>query len=131
MMRHITLDTQHHGEMFFWHVEQKHVADRQRTVIWLNGGPGCSSMDGLFLEIGPFRLTDDHTLVENPGSWHEFANLLFVDNPLGTGFSFVDSDSYVTELDQMTNQFMQFLDNFFELFPEYAEDDVRAVLLLN
>lgn len=81
-------------------------------------------MDGLLLEIGPFRLQDPHTLVPNNGSWHEYANLLFVDNPLGTGFSFVDSDSYVTELDQMTRQLMNFMDKFIDLFPEYAQDDV-------
>ncbi|CCG82488.1 Putative uncharacterized protein [Taphrina deformans PYCC 5710] len=120
---HIVLDADHHGEMFFWHIRQKHLADRQRTIIWLNGGPGCSSMDGLFLEIGPFRFQDANTLVENEGSWHEFANVLFVDQPLGTGFSFIDSDHYITELDQMAEQMMHFLDRFLELFPEYANDD--------
>lgn len=76
------------------------------------------------MEIGPFRMKDDTTLVENEGSWHEFANLLFVDNPLGTGFSFVDTDQYVRELDQMTDQFVHFMDKFVDLFPEYANDDV-------
>lgn len=120
------MDAENHGEMFFWHVRQKHLADRQRTIIWLNGGPGCSSMDGLFLEIGPFRFQDDKTLVENDGSWHEFANILFLDQPLGTGFSFVDGDHYIHELDQMAEHVMQFLDRFLELFPEYARDDVRT-----
>lgn len=110
--------------MFFWHVQQKHLADRQRTVIWLNGGPGCSSMDGLFLEVGPFRLSKENTLTENDGSWHEFANVLFVDQPLGTGFSFVDTDHYISELDQMAEQFLHFMDEFLKLFPEYADDDV-------
>ena len=121
---HVPINTEHHGEMFFWHVQRKHVSERQKTVIWLNGGPGCSSMDGLLLEIGPFRMQDAETLVENKGSWHEYANLLFVDNPLGTGFSLVDSDSFVSELDQMTQQFMDFMDAFLNLFPEYAQDDL-------
>lgn len=53
------------------------------------------------MEVGPYRLKDDHTLRENEGSWHEFANVLFVDQPVGTGFSYVNSDSYLTELTQV------------------------------
>lgn len=77
------------------------------------------------MEIGPYRLKDDKTLTLNDGSWHEFANLLFVDNPVGTGFSYVDTDSYVTELDQMADQFVTFLEKWFAIFPEYEQDDVR------
>lgn len=58
-------------------------------------------MDGALMEVGPYRLKDDHTLIDNDGSWHEFANLLFVDQPVGTGFSYVNSDSYLTELNQV------------------------------
>lgn len=80
------------------------------------------------MEIGPYRLKDENTLVLNDGSWHEFANLLFVDNPVGTGFSYVDTDSYVHELDEMADQFVVFLEKFFALFPEYEHDDVRIAL---
>jgi carboxypeptidase D len=66
------------------------------------------------------------------GTWNEFANLLFVDNPVGTGFSYVATDSYVTELQQMADQFMTFLTKWFTLFPEYMHDDVgfRRVMWL-
>lgn len=77
------------------------------------------------MEIGPYRLKDDKTLTMNDGSWHEFANLLFVDNPVGTGFSYVDTDSYVAELDEMADQFVTFLEKWFAIFPEYEQDDVR------
>lgn len=77
------------------------------------------------MEIGPYRLKDDKTLTMNDGSWHEFANLLFVDNPVGTGFSYVDTDSYVAELDEMADQFVTFLEKWFATFPEYEQDDVR------
>lgn len=93
-------------------------------MIWLNGGPGCSSEDGALMEIGPYRLKDDHTLEYNDGSWNEFANVMFVDNPVGTGFSYVDTDSYIKELDVMADQFLVFLEKWFTLFPEYAADDV-------
>ncbi|KAI1390044.1 alpha/beta-hydrolase [Hypoxylon trugodes] len=121
---HIEITPEHNGNLFFWHFQNKHIANRQRTVIWLNGGPGCSSEDGALMEIGPYRLKDQNNLEYNNGSWHEFANLLFVDNPVGTGFSYVDTNSYVHELDEMANQFVTFLDKWFKLFPDYEHDDI-------
>jgi carboxypeptidase D len=119
------VDEEHHGNLFFWHFQNRHIGDRQRTVIWLNGGPGCSSMDGALMEIGPYRVRDGGQLEYNDGSWDEFANLLFVDNPVGTGFSYVDTDSYVHELQEMADEFVTFLERWFDVFPEYEHDDVR------
>ena len=76
------------------------------------------------MEVGPYRLASDDSLVYNEGSWDEFANLLFVDQPVGTGFSYVNTDSYIHELDDMAAQFVVFLESFFEVFPEYERDDV-------
>ncbi|KAK7741893.1 Cell death protease [Diatrype stigma] len=121
---HIEITPEHNGNLFFWHFENQHIANRQRTVIWLNGGPGCSSEDGVMMEIGPYRLKDENTLEYNPGSWHEFANLLFVDNPVGTGYSYADTNSYVHELDEMADQFIVFLEKWFALFPQYEHDDI-------
>ncbi|UPL00807.1 hypothetical protein LCI18_011741 [Fusarium solani-melongenae] len=121
---HIEVTPESHGNLFFWHFENQHIADKQRTVIWINGGPGCSSEDGAMMEIGPYRLKDKENLYYNNGSWGEFANLLFVDNPVGTGFSLVDTNAYVKELDEMADQFIQFLEKWFALFPQYDRDDI-------
>ncbi|KAI0005234.1 Alpha/Beta hydrolase protein [Xylariaceae sp. FL0662B] len=121
---HVEITPEHHGNLFFWHFQNQHIANRHRTVIWLNGGPGCSSEDGAMMEIGPYRLKDENTLEYNNGSWHEFANLLFVDNPVGTGYSYVDTNNYVHELDDMANQFVTFLEKWYNLFPEYEHDDI-------
>ncbi|KZM25465.1 serine-type carboxypeptidase [Ascochyta rabiei] len=120
---HIEVDAAHNGNLFFWHYQNRHIANRQRTVLWLNGGPGCSSMDGAMMEIGPYRVTEDGNLKYNNGSWDEFANLLFVDQPVGTGFSYVNTDSYLTELEQMAEHMVIFLEKWFALFPEYEHDD--------
>ncbi|CAG8000771.1 unnamed protein product [Penicillium olsonii] len=121
---HVEVKPEINGNLFFWHFQNRHIANRQRTVIWLNGGPGCSSMDGALMEVGPYRLKDDHTLEYNPGRWDEFANLLFVDNPVGTGFSYASSNGYIHELDEMADQFIVFMDKFFEMFPEFESDDL-------
>ena len=81
------------------------------------------------MEIGPYRVTKDQKLEYNSGAWNEFANVLFVDNPVGTGFSYVDTNSYVHELSDMAAQMLAFLEKFFALFPEYTHDDVGLGLM--
>uniref|UniRef100_A0A7N1A1Z1 Carboxypeptidase n=1 Tax=Kalanchoe fedtschenkoi TaxID=63787 RepID=A0A7N1A1Z1_KALFE len=63
-------------------------------LIWLQGGPGCSSMVGNFFELGPWRLNPNNPnlqLEHNPGAWNRIFGLLFLDNPIGTGFSIASS----------------------------------------
>lgn len=121
---HIEVTPEHHGNLFFWLFKNRHIADRNRLVIWLNGGPGCSSMDGAMMEIGPYRVNDNGTLRIVDGSWDEFANVVFVDNPVGTGFSYVEGNAYLHELNEMADNMITFLEEFFRLFPEHARDDV-------
>ncbi|CAF4081806.1 unnamed protein product [Adineta steineri] len=120
----LPVNPQHNGSLFFWHFEKKYASDKLRTVIWLNGGPGCSSSIGAWMEIGPFRFQDENTMIENDGSWHLYTNLLFVDQPVGTGFSTIDTDSFIRELDEMANQFLSFLDQYIKVFPELLENDI-------
>ncbi|KAG9447506.1 hypothetical protein H6P81_013634 [Aristolochia fimbriata] len=76
-------------------------------VVWLQGGPGCSSMTGNFFEIGPWLVkSDPHgpnnlTLVPNPASWNRLFGLIFVDNPIGAGFSYAASPEEIPR-DQST-----------------------------
>ncbi|ANB12725.1 Kex1p [Sugiyamaella lignohabitans] len=82
-------------------------------------------MDGAMMEIGPFRARDGgEKLVENEGSWHKYANVLFIDQPLGTGFSTADTNSYIHELDEMANDVLTFLEKFFAIFPEYLTNEL-------
>lgn len=92
-------------------------------VIWLNGGPGCSSMDGLFLENGPFRLVHDDaggggwTIETNPHSWHRIpAWVLYIDQPVGTGLAYTTKNSYAGNDAEVNADFHFFLTEFFKLF---------------
>ncbi|KAI3714347.1 hypothetical protein L1987_72945 [Smallanthus sonchifolius] len=80
----------------FYEAQNPNTTSLSQTpiVIWLQGGPGCSSMTGNFYELGPWRVTasvkqnvEHLTLEPNPGSWNRIFGLLFLDNPIGTGFS--------------------------------------------
>ncbi|KAJ3290820.1 hypothetical protein HK104_006500 [Borealophlyctis nickersoniae] len=84
--------------MFFWlFPAQDPTSAHPPLIIWLQGGPGSSSMIGLFNENGPIQI-DNATgkLKLNPASWNEKYSMLFVDNPVGTGFSFVEPRVNVT-----------------------------------
>lgn len=69
------------------------------TVLWLNGGPGSSSQIGNLQEIGPLQLVKkfDTMIQQNNYTWASKYNLLFIDQPVGTGLSYADSDSSFTK----------------------------------
>ena len=78
-------------------------------------------MIGLFHENGPFIISDKGSLDANAYSWHRTANMLYVDQPVGTGFSYssVSSDPAVDKTeDDVKRHFLQFLDAFYTVFPE-------------
>ena len=58
------------------------------VLLWLQGGPGASSLFGMFTEIGPFDIDEGMQVAPRAHSWNRNYSLLFLDNPLGTGFSF-------------------------------------------
>jgi cathepsin A (carboxypeptidase C) len=74
-------------DMFYWLFKSKNDPAKDPLVMWLTGGPGCASEIALFYENGPFIINEDLSLRANEHSWHKVSNLLFVDQPIGTGFS--------------------------------------------
>ncbi|KAG9096623.1 hypothetical protein FS749_008101 [Ceratobasidium sp. UAMH 11750] len=75
--------------MWFWFFAARSNPDTAPLAIWLNGGPGSSSMIGLFQENGPCRMNSDEATVSlNPYSWNAYANMLYIDQPVGVGYSY-------------------------------------------
>ncbi|OEL13409.1 Serine carboxypeptidase-like 27 [Dichanthelium oligosanthes] len=121
---YVTVNPARGRALFYWLVEAVPAAGPiAPLVLWLNGGPGCSSVGyGASEEVGPFRIRPDgQTLYLNRNSWNKAANLLFLESPAGVGFSYSNSslDLYTagdakTALDSYT-----FLVNWLERFPQY------------
>ncbi|TVU39296.1 hypothetical protein EJB05_12709 [Eragrostis curvula] len=99
-------------------------ARRIPVVIWLTGGPGCSSELALFYENGPFHIADNMSLVWNDFGWDQASNLIYVDQPTGTGFSY-SSDSRDTRHNEasISDDLYAFLQAFFTEHPTYAKND--------
>jgi carboxypeptidase D len=123
---YLNIDAGKKSNIFYWLIEKPEASASAPLVIWLNGGPGCSSMDGLFLELGPFRLDGKNldNIKINPYSWHNTANMLFVDQPIGTGFSYTESnDGYAKNDNAINIDFYTFLVKFFTLHESYSTLD--------
>lgn len=114
-------------------------------VMWLNGGPGCSSLLGMLQEIGPYLVGNNYTdgmpLTRNPYSWTRNANVVFLESPAGVGYSintdhnykYTDEntadDAYAALKDLLTTKFPNFRNSkFFVLcrLPRFPGRAMRA-----
>ncbi|RHN68889.1 putative carboxypeptidase D [Medicago truncatula] len=120
---YVTVNPEAGRELFYYFVESPYNSSTKPLVLWLNGGPGCSSLGyGAFQELGPFRINSDgKTLYRNQYAWTEVANVLFLESPAGVGFSYSNTTSdYDKSGDKSTaKDSYVFLINWLERFPQY------------
>ncbi|QCE07900.1 serine carboxypeptidase-like [Vigna unguiculata] len=113
----------HAARMFYFFFESRN-SKKDPVVIWLTGGPGCSSELALFYENGPFKIANNMSLLWNDYGWDKVSNLLYVDQPTGTGFSYsTDNRDIRHDEEGVSNDLYDFLQAFFAEHPEYAEND--------
>ncbi|TIB75548.1 peptidase S10, serine carboxypeptidase [Wallemia mellicola] len=107
--------------LFFWFFESRSDPKSDPFVMWLNGGPGCSSSTGLLTELGPCSVAHGGKDTEyNTHSWNNNANLLFLDQPINVGYSYSDSDS-VNTTPVAADDVYAFLQIFFKHYDDYAK----------
>uniref|UniRef100_A0A3P8Y301 Carboxypeptidase n=1 Tax=Esox lucius TaxID=8010 RepID=A0A3P8Y301_ESOLU len=110
--------------LHYWFVTSQRDPLTDPVVLWLNGGPGCSSLDGLLSENGPFHVNDDgETLYENKFSWNRIANVLYLESPAGVGYSYSDDQKYKTDDDQVADDNYLALQSFFTKFPNFTQNE--------
>ncbi|KAI8548710.1 hypothetical protein RHMOL_Rhmol07G0295200 [Rhododendron molle] len=124
---YVTVDPAAGRALFYYFVESPKNSDTNPLVLWLNGGPGCSSLGyGAMEELGPFRVNSDgKTLFRNEYAWNDVANVIFLESPAGVGFSYSNTSSdYTTVGDKRTAEdSYTFLVNWLERFPQYKSRD--------
>lgn len=117
----ITVRPQRH--LWYWLIESRHRPHHDPLVLWLTGGPGCSSMIAMLAENGPYTV-DAHnlSLSINPYSWNTRANIIYIDQPVNTGFSYTDDESDagpLTEREIAANLF-EFMQQFLAENPHFS-----------
>ncbi|GMH12208.1 hypothetical protein Nepgr_014049 [Nepenthes gracilis] len=113
--------------LFYYFVESAQDSAAKPLVLWLNGGPGCSSLgNGALQELGPFRVNSDGTtLFRNKYAWNNVANMIFLESPARVGFSYGRNSSIYDDTgDKSTaKDAYTFLVNWLERFPHYKSRD--------
>ncbi|KAK2459316.1 hypothetical protein APHAL10511_008671 [Amanita phalloides] len=115
--------------LFFYFFESRHDPLTDDVIFWTNGGPGCSSAMGVFMELGPCRVvqqkgaygeaSDGIKLEHHPESWNENANVFFVDQPVGVGFSYAEHGESVSTTEEAAQDIAAFVGIFFEHFNQF------------
>ncbi|XP_031635891.1 venom serine carboxypeptidase-like [Contarinia nasturtii] len=148
---YFTVDKKYNSNLFFWFFPAKVNTDKAPVLLWLQGGPGASSLFGLFTENGPYSISTNQEqkkftwhsvfgfftrnfqrrssekLIPRTYSWHLHHNLIYIDNPVGTGFSFTDSDEgYAKNEVNVGENLLCALQQFFLLFPNLQKNEFFA-----
>ncbi|KAL4607428.1 hypothetical protein ACB092_09G173400 [Castanea dentata] len=121
---YISVDEKQNRALFYYFLEAESQPGSKPLVLWLNGGPGCSSVASAFLEHGPFKVRGDN-LVRNEYNWNKEANMLYLESPAGVGFSYSANKSFYTHVnDEITaRDNLIFLQRWFAKYPEYRDRD--------
>ncbi|XP_073311707.1 serine carboxypeptidase-like 26 [Primulina huaijiensis] len=124
---YITVNEEHGRALFYWFFEAQSQPNVKPLVLWLNGGPGCSSIGyGAAAELGPLRAGKNGAALEfNRYSWNKESNLLFLESPVGVGFSYTNTSSDYTRIDDgfVAEDAYTFLVNWLRRFPQFKDHE--------
>ncbi|XP_020103833.1 serine carboxypeptidase-like 1 isoform X1 [Ananas comosus] len=117
---YVEVDEENGVQLFFYFIESERNAQEDPLMLWLTGGPGCSAFSGLVYEIGPLSFDVEGytqglpTLLYNPHSWTKVSSIIFLDSPVGTGFSYsVLEEGYNSSDTKAVDQILIFLKKWF------------------
>ncbi|KAK0188280.1 serine carboxypeptidase [Armillaria mellea] len=113
---YIDIEARH---LFFYFFESRSDPDKDDVIFWTNGGPGCSSSLGLFMELGPCRVLDADGAKYHPESWNTNANIFFIDQPIGVGFSYAEYGETVSTSEEAAQDIAAFVAIFFTNFAQF------------
>ncbi|XP_052747290.1 venom serine carboxypeptidase [Bicyclus anynana] len=119
----LTVDERYNSNLFFWYFPVSKDLAKTPWIIWLQGGPGATSLAGLFSEIGPFKYDINRKeLKKRESSWCDEYSMVFIDNPVGAGFSFTDKDEgFVRNMEMYTDNLYRAVQQLVQVYPELGK----------
>ncbi|XP_074596352.1 serine carboxypeptidase ctsa-1.1-like [Brevipalpus obovatus] len=118
------LDVGYRSKLFYMLAESENNPEKDPLILWLNGGPGCSSLAGMFIENGPYKVREGGSgLISNQYSWTKFASMLYLESPAYTGFSVGNFRDLLSSDDLTTEKNLIALEKFFQKFPRFRQND--------
>lgn len=128
---YVNVDEVNDVEFFYYFISSERNPKVDPLILWLTGGPGCSAFSGLAFEIGPLKFVKARyngsipSLVYNPYAWTKITNIIFLDSPAGTGFSYAKNPKGY-EVDDMSwsNHANKFLAKWFAENPEFLSNEL-------
>ncbi|CAN6311537.1 unnamed protein product [Urochloa humidicola] len=128
---YVNVDEENGTELFYYFIQSEDDPRRDPVLLWLTGGDHCTVFSGLAFEIGPVKFVREPyngsvpQLKYNPYSWTKAANIIFVDSPVGAGFSFSrDPKGYDVGDVSSSLQLKAFLYKWFEGHPDFLANPV-------
>ncbi|XP_078519630.1 putative serine carboxypeptidase CPVL isoform X3 [Lissotriton helveticus] len=124
---YFTVNKTYNSNLFFWFFPAQVEPENAPLLLWLQGGPGGTSLFGLFVEHGPYVVNKNLTLSARKYPWTSHYSLIYIDNPVGTGFSFTDDDrGFAKDQVDVGRDLYSALIQFLQIFPEYQKNDFYA-----
>ncbi|OLL24100.1 Carboxypeptidase Y A [Neolecta irregularis DAH-3] len=118
------LDINDDKHLFFWWFNSRSQPSIDPVVMWLNGGPGCSSLGtGMLMELGPCRVNSDLKTTYNPYAWNSNASIFFLDQPVGVGFSYSESNDTINNTESAADDVYAFLKIWISEMREFEGND--------
>eukprot|EP01059_Diplonema_ambulator_P006730 TRINITY_DN16342_c0_g1_i1.p1 TRINITY_DN16342_c0_g1~~TRINITY_DN16342_c0_g1_i1.p1 ORF type:complete len:514 (+),score=89.86 TRINITY_DN16342_c0_g1_i1:47-1543(+) len=121
---HVEVNASSNAKTFFWYFPPLNGNKSAETLMWLQGGPGSSSLFGLFSEMGPITVdpTGQKAIPNYELTWARTYGMIFVDNPVGVGFSTSQPAGYATNRDDYMTTLYAFVNQFFLMFPDLQQN---------
>ncbi|KAL4222442.1 hypothetical protein ACF0H5_018481 [Mactra antiquata] len=120
----ITVNKTYNSNMYFWFFPAQTNPEKAPVLLWLQGGPGGSSLFGLFIENGPIFVNKNLEFLKRDITWNSKYSMLYIDNPVGTGFSFTDNDAgYARNEVDVARDLYSCLIQFFQVFNDLQKNE--------
>lgn len=119
---YVTVDKNCDSNLFFWFFPGKNF-EKSPVSVWLQGGPGASSLYGLLTENGPYELTPSGKIKIRKYPWTEISSYIYIDNPVGTGFSYAKNEScYSKNQNEVGRNLLVGIKQILKLFPTLSSN---------